>query len=112
VNATDELRRLLDKRGVKWDYGISGSRSTEFMVNGRYLCFDEYRHGILCTTILTPEQVMDVTMGRETCHDVSEPPKDCAFWPSPHFKCSECGATHVSMEYVYYCPNCGRKVSE
>lgn len=46
----------------------------------------------------------------ETCRNVHEPPKGCTFWPTPRFKCSECGATHVSMEYVYYCPNCGRKV--
>ena len=45
-----------------------------------------------------------------TCHNVHEPPKDETFWPVPHFKCSGCGATHVSMEYVFYCPNCGRKV--
>jgi rubrerythrin len=45
----------------------------------------------------------------ETCHNVAEYPED-GFWPSPHFKCSECGASHVSMEYVHYCPNCGRKV--
>lgn len=46
----------------------------------------------------------------ETCRNVHEPPKGTPFWPTPRFKCSECGATHVSMEYVYYCPNCGRKV--
>lgn len=46
----------------------------------------------------------------ETCTNVAESPKDTTFWPAPHFKCSECGATHVSMEYVFYCPNCGRKV--
>ena len=45
----------------------------------------------------------------ETCRNVAEYPED-GFWPSPHFKCDVCGATHVSMEYVHYCPNCGRKV--
>jgi rubrerythrin len=48
----------------------------------------------------------------ETCHDVSEPPEDGVFWPTPHFRCSECGATHVSLEYVNYCPKCGRRVVE
>ena len=47
----------------------------------------------------------------ETCHNVAEYPED-GFWPSPHFKCSECGASHVSMEYVRYCPSCGRRVVE
>ena len=44
-----------------------------------------------------------------TCHDVHEPPKNTTFWPAPHFKCSECGATHVSMSYVYFCPVCGAR---
>lgn len=44
------------------------------------------------------------------CHNVHEPPTDGTFWPAPHFKCSMCGNVHVSMDYVYYCPNCGAKV--
>lgn len=55
-------------------------------------------------------EVVEMEPGRGACKNVHEPPKDGTFWPSPHFKCSECGATHVSMEYVYYCPNCGRVV--
>ena len=47
-----------------------------------------------------------------TCKNVHEPPTTSTFWPSPHFKCSECGATHVSVDYVYFCPNCGAKVVE
>lgn len=47
---------------------------------------------------------------KRVCHDVHEPPTSCEFWPSPHFKCSECGCTHVSIEYVKYCPNCGAEV--
>ena len=45
-----------------------------------------------------------------TCKNVAEPPSDGTFWPAPHFTCSECGHKHVSMSYVYFCPNCGRKV--
>lgn len=48
--------------------------------------------------------------GRGECRNVHEPPKNTPFWPTPRFKCSVCGATHISVEYVYYCPNCGRKV--
>ena len=47
---------------------------------------------------------------RGECHNVHEPPKNTTFWPVPHFKCSECGAVHVSMDYVYFCPACGAKV--
>lgn len=50
------------------------------------------------------------TLGRRKCKNVHEPPKDTPFWPAPHFKCSVCGKTHVSMDYVYFCPNCGAEV--
>lgn len=59
-----------------------------------------------------PEQAIAATLGSGTCHNVHEPPKDTTFWPAPHFKCSECGATHISMNYVFYCPNCGRRIVE
>ena len=50
------------------------------------------------------------TRAERTCRNVHEPPKDSTFWPAPHFKCSECGAVHVSVDYVFYCPNCGARV--
>lgn len=50
------------------------------------------------------------TRTERTCRNVHDLPKDGTFWPAPHFKCSECGCTHVSLEYVFYCPNCGAKV--
>lgn len=51
------------------------------------------------------------TFKRErTCRDVSEPPKTSAFWPSPHFKCSDCGADYVLSDYAYWCPACGARV--
>lgn len=50
------------------------------------------------------------TQAERTCKDVHEPPRDTTFWPTLHFKCSRCGATHISIDYVYYCPNCGAKV--
>ena len=46
----------------------------------------------------------------KTCHNISEPPADGGFWPAPHFKCSLCGELHVSMDYVFYCPNCGARI--
>lgn len=90
------------------------------MVNGRYLCFDEYRHGILCTTILTPEQVVDVTMGREMCHIVKTW-SDSDYDEGWRYRCSECGCsipvderdpeTGDVISVANYCPNCGRQVT-
>lgn len=47
---------------------------------------------------------------RDTCCNVHEPPDGETFWPAPHFRCSKCGKTHVSMEYVFFCPYCGAEV--
>lgn len=46
---------------------------------------------------------------RPTCEDVSVPRGD-GFTPYVEFKCSACGCSHVSLTYVYYCPNCGAEV--
>ena len=62
MSAKDELRRLLDERGVRWDYGPSGASSTAFWVNGKELSFSNWRDGLICTTILTPEQVIDILL--------------------------------------------------
>lgn len=48
---------------------------------------------------------------RPTCEDVFVPRGD-GFTPYVEFKCSACGCSHVSLTYVYYCPNCGAEVIE
>lgn len=78
MSATDELRRLLDERGVEWDYGITGAASTKFNANGVELTFIGMRDGVTCSTILTPAQAVAATLGpatenaklRELCADV------------------------------------------
>jgi|GEM_PF-3860855 hypothetical protein len=73
----------------------------------------EWREGWVCNVAFNMQAIADelnATLRRGTCRNVHEPPKDGTFWPAPHFKCSECDATYVSMEYVFYCPNCGREV--
>ena len=113
MTATDELRRLLDERGMKWwpmrNNGYYEDRDTEFVANGKKHTAHEWGDGFAVYN-LTTEQVIAATLGSGTCHDVHELPRNTTFWPSPHFRCSECGAVHVSMEYVVFCPNCGRKV--
>ena len=53
---------------------------------------------------------MNGCVKERTCYDISKPPADGGFWPSPHFKCSLCDKEHISMDYVFFCPNCGAKV--
>ena len=120
MTATDELRRLLDERGVEWDAddeimddgSISQvtywySNDIEWSADGRdeYLAFDAVQ-------LITPAQAIAATLGRRKCRNVHEPPKDTTFWPAPHFRCSVCGKAHVSTDYVYFCPNCGAEVDE
>ena len=109
-----ELHKALKARGV--DYWVAQGLTFWNCPDGRecvaygYQSNGKPRLAVKIAGITDPEQAIAATLGRGTCHNVHEPPKDKTFWPSPHFKCSECGATHVSMEYVYFCPNCGRKV--
>ena len=66
MSATEELRRMLDERGVEWDYGIGGASTTEFMTSsGLALSFMDWRDRLTCTTLLTPEQAIEATLGPE-----------------------------------------------
>lgn len=104
---TMRLRALLDERGVMWDYGIMGATTTRFNVNGVDLTFIPMRNGLVCSTILTPEQVTAATLGPGTC-------KRVFYEPTGVYVCSECGRGLPKKldKYCYlnYCPNCGRKV--
>ena len=102
TSATDELRRLLDERGVEytidhgyreffWDFGESGrARASAIGTKGLVQ---------MIVTGITPEQAIDATLGRGTCHRA-------AFG-----MCSECGAM-LDGVYGYYCPKCGKRVVE
>ena len=119
TSATERLRALLDERGVEWDYGIGGAYTTEFSANGVMLNFRDWGDGVICSTILTPEQAVAATLGPGTCHDDGDPSDFC---------CSECGVRmftntsdtytmiaadeHTIIKHPSYCPNCGRKVVE
>lgn len=47
-----------------------------------------------------------------TCRNTDTVPDDgSGFYPSPHLRCSECGASYALTDYAYYCPNCGAKVA-
>lgn len=127
MTATDELRRLLDERGVEWcepvqmegsiftRWNSDGVSWTASMVHGRN---NALRIG---ASAVTPEQAIAATLGSGTCtvtHD---------------FNCSNCGKQigvvrncemyetcdgrqawksldHEVCDVPNYCPNCGAKV--
>lgn len=111
-----ELHKALKARGV--DYWVAQGLTFWNCPDGRecvaygYQSNGKPRLAVEIVGITDPEQAVEATLGNGTCHNVHEPPRDEAFWPAPHFKCSECGATHVSIDYVFYCPNCGRRIVE
>lgn len=121
MSATDELRRLLDERGVEYrvsatGYSIDIGPSMTAYANRTDTTLDVSLRGF------TPEQAIDATLGQGTCRDV------CA--GISEFTCSSCGfncdlASWISMfdgdegrhrhhhhGTPNYCPNCGRKVKE
>ena len=108
MSATEELRRLLDERGAEWDYGITGATTTRFDVNGVDLTFTPMRDGLVCSTILTPEQAIAATMGRGTCRRVRGR-KSYRAYGGYRIECSACGYGLADKRY-HFCPNCGRKV--
>ena len=115
MTATDELRRLLDERGVeyRWDNGTA-----TWYVNGVMYNAWGYDNERLTMSVchLTPAQAIAATLGAGTCHDEGDPTDFC---------CSECGVRMFTdtgetytmidslgniIEQPSYCPNCGRKV--
>ena len=109
-SATDELRRLLDERGVEWDYGITGAMSTRFSANGVDVTFVPIRYGLICSTILTPAQAVEAMLGRGECRNIAPSYID--------FLCSECHFVHYHSDENdseegndwEFCPKCGRAV--
>lgn len=104
-SATDELRKMLDERGV--EYRIDGDWSTEWESST-----GDYSSGVDCgdgklifTGCLTPTQATEVTLGRGTCHDIG---------PAAVFKCSVCGWCSPVFTFgegmPEYCACCGREV--
>lgn len=112
MTATDELRRMLDERGVEWMPSVWSAKDETFYKVGEVgFLATELSSGRMKVSIEgypTPEQAIEATLGRGTCKDVG---RYC-------FSCSECGWVANEPHHVLggfwpnYCPNCGRKVVE
>ena len=131
MDVTEELRSLLDERGVEWDYGITGSTTTRFNVNGIDLTFTPMRDGLVCSTILTPEQTIAATLGSCSCSNgctngermetyhpiISDNLAESEGTGDAWADCSECGhllfvLTGPNSQVPNFCPNCGRRVEQ
>ena len=110
TSATEHLRALLDERGVEWDYGIGGAYTTEFSANGVMLNFMDCGDGVICSTIIAPEQAVAATLGPGTCHI------DLVGYNEreDRFQCNSCDWSmwfrRGTLPCFNYCPNCGKRV--
>ncbi len=104
MTATDELRRLLDERGVEWTYGDG---TVSYASDGHWCHAWAYNDNAMCVSMgyFTPSQAVEATLGRGTCKNTEQLP---LAWS---FTCSECGVHSITEgERFNYCPSCGRKV--
>ena len=128
MTETEELRRLLDGRGVGWRDEYNGFEYiTAWHANGIYANFSEDK-GLAEPNLLavyyedlTPEQAIVATLGAQerTCHMrlcYEEEDADGFIWPD-HYECDACGANVNGIMPYYdteippkFCPNCGAKV--
>ena len=109
---TEELRRLLDERGVEWDYGITGSTTTRFSVNGIDLTFTPIRDGLMCSTILTPAQAIAATLGWGNVGRYVGL-RQGKYWErmeNSDYYCGGCG--WKVTDHDSYCPECGGALHE
>ena len=123
MTATDELRRLLDERGVEWQdtgkrltvgNGVRIPIQTEYeqSCGGRWSTVTEALSGTLNVNNLTPEQAIYATLGRGTCQiETTE-----SWLPAERYhRCKHCGAFFAVLDASgdippCVCPNCGAKV--
>ena len=109
MTATEELRALLDAKGVEW--WPLGNDMTECVVDGVRIKYRQVGRGLIVSTCtegtVTPAQAVEATLGRGTCHNASE-------YPRAFFCCSECGCAHkrnrAYVDMPRFCPNCGAEV--
>lgn len=122
MSATDELRRLLDERGVEWiDDSYAQLWCTVWLgQDGKQWRMTENRSGMLTelkSWHATPEQAIAATLGAGMCHKLpSSGDTVCIVrrhgfdMEFGYWRCSECGCE--CFEGARYCMNCGRKVVE
>ena len=122
MTATDELRRLLDERGVEYYKHEDGEPlrelhegrddATSWRVGGANVCavpFDDYTFD-LWIDHATPEQAVAATLGPGTCHAIEVPMG--MHDDATATVCSACRVAIDELSEMNYCPNCGRAVVE
>ena len=111
MSATEELRRMLDERGVEWR-DSSDKNVLHTTWNAMNCWFNEFPDGWTSWGMAmrgTPEQAIEATIGR-TCRML--PGRPYYDMGEEGYTCSECGSWAKLDWVARYCPNCGAKVVE
>lgn len=125
MSATDELRRLLDERGImhKTDTFVIDAdhgkvKETAWVIGNSHYVYQEYRNRtVLTSTPITPEQAIAATLECGMCHMEQIP--ECRY---DDIECNECGVCLWGFfmdkpgegvcSMPNYCPYCGRAVEQ
>ncbi len=126
MSAIDELRRLLDERGVKWIEGKAPD-TTAWSDGSHVARADGYEGQLLVEMVMTPEQAIAATLGNDgverTKNGVDERgkcklPETSIDHGSIEYngitewrRCSACGAEVLAYP-AHFCPRCGAEVVE
>lgn len=132
MSATDEIRSLLDERGVEWTEELMRPYLTQVRINGKVVKYHQWQPGTLKVSLfdITPAQAIAATLGdTDATHELQSDAGTCEADETETIycvgdsilldsrplqvhvmECTECGHTyeHVNGDYEY-CPRCGRK---
>ncbi len=114
MSATDELRRMLDERGVEWwnDTDPEPRRQTNVWVGEQLVMFHENVNGtvgyvVYSTHDLTPEQAIDVTLGNDGPERSKNGVERSSDGVAERGTCHDDGGTDENGRPVFNCDACG-----
>ena len=120
MSPLDRLQELLDERGVKHErrsFVDYGRESVEYVIwrgigGLEFNAIRSYSDPDMLyidNTIISPEDAVNVTVGRETCHMELLPDEPTT--SIQPMRCTSCGhKTYAQL--ASYCPHCGARVTE
>ena len=117
MSATDDVRRLLDERGVEWWEATPCKTKWNSPIIGGPVAAREWNGEMVLDTgyiAVTPEQAVEATLGRGTCRmNESGLPVFNGHDDGYFSICSECGFVNYMRRAwlpIKFCPSCGRRI--